>query len=84
MSTEGILSLCDRVKRESSSIVVHQLATEVEDLLAEAAPCGYAEPYATADGLVVVPDEWGGTGDPERVRHMARMLLRAADEAEGT
>lgn len=59
-----------------------QLAVAVLDLFAEAAPCGLAEPLFHHDGIDV-PNEWtGALVSAEDARHMARMLLRAADEAE--
>ena len=58
------------------------LADAVLDLLAEAAPCGLAAPIFHHGGIDV-PCEWTGElVSAEDARHMARMLLRAADEAE--
>jgi hypothetical protein len=52
----------------------------VADLLGEAQPCGFEEPEVNR--YVAVPMEWSGLQTAEDARHMARMLLRAADAAE--
>lgn len=55
------------------------------DLLAEAEPCGWEAPFVFAmrgGGKVKIPGSWGAAMPPEDARACARMLLRAADEAE--
>jgi hypothetical protein len=71
-----------------------RLARGVLDLLGEAQPCGWDEP--TVDrGLspvgILLPYQWGALVlspiaaiTPEDARHMARLLLRAADLADAS
>lgn len=64
----------------------HQLARGVIDLLAEAQPCGMEDlriQFTTEYGrVIVVPKFWTGVANPDDARHMARMLLRAADQCD--
>jgi len=60
----------------------------IMDLLAEEDPCGFELPNIGPGrvnpelNLVWVPYSWLGGATPEDARHMARMLLRAADAAD--
>lgn len=68
-----------------SSSAAGQLAIGVMDLLAESAPCGIdlaAVIRDDSDGPWISADWLHSEVSPEDARHMARMLLRAADEAE--
>ncbi len=62
------------------------LADAVLELLADDVTCGYERavgfPEFEGSPIVDVPSSWGGTRSPADARAMARMLLRAADEAE--
>lgn len=60
-----------------------RLAPAILDLLAEDAPCGFDAPRVR-DGFVHVPWSWAGSTsyEPDDARALARMLLRAADEAD--
>lgn len=57
-----------------------RLARAVLDLLAESAPCGWKAPSVGTSG-VRVPDSWAEWVTPDDARALARMLLRAADDA---
>ncbi len=67
-----------------------KLARAISDLFAEGSPCGYDMPrvvplYVNGRPIgygVNVPETWQGPADPDDARAMARMLLRAADEAD--
>lgn len=59
------------------------LARGFMDRLGESQPCGLDEPEVL-QGRVWQPAQWHQMGQtPEDTRHMARMLLAAADAAEG-
>jgi hypothetical protein len=66
--------------------VVRDFALDVMDLLSEADPCGWERPDAdllNMGPVVRIPQSWASESvDPADARHLARMLLRAADEAE--
>lgn len=77
-----LAALLDLARALPSSSAAGPLAIGVLDLLAEAAPCGLDEPWVDDHGIGV-PNEWAvDYVTAEDVRHMARMLLRVADEAE--
>lgn len=61
------------------------LAQGIIDMVGEPQPCGM-EPFEILDGELVIGDtnclEEGGRLSPSDARHMARLLLRGADEAE--
>jgi len=64
------------------------LASAVIDLLAEAEPCGMPLPDTVpppgdgTDGVIVIHEETAGVWVAADARHLARALLRAADEVE--
>lgn len=63
----------------------HQLAQGIIDLLDEPQPCSI-EPFDILDGELAIGDttclEEGGRISSTDARHLARLLLRGADEAE--
>lgn len=71
---------------KSNSEELRELGGGIIDLLAEATPCGWDRPnviHKDLDGGPWVSAEWlYREVSPEDARHIARMLLRAADEAE--
>lgn len=84
MTVADLIAIANNLVKSQSEEMV-ELGMGIIDLLAEADPCGFDlvqvikgdedGPWIQADWLV-------SEVSPTDARHMARMLLRAADEAE--
>lgn len=89
MKVAALLDLAVTVQQHgpNASLAAMELAEAVLDLLGEAAPCGYDQPELAPaiakPTLLFPPATWCAWVPPDDARAMARMLLRAADEAEG-
>lgn len=98
MTLTSLLDLARSLLSENGMAIndeADRLARGVLDLLAEAQPCGMEAPEVTreedVDGnpkpdgemLIQIPGRWNHWGGADDARHMARMLLHAADRAEG-
>lgn len=68
-----------------STATATDAAITVLELLSESAPCGWEEPRLFVDpdlDPIDIPRSWSGLVTADDARALARMLLRAADEAE--
>jgi hypothetical protein len=86
VTVDALLALAQRIQATGDTALIgsecRDLALSVIDLLGEAQPCGLDEPEVDR-GRVRIPEQWDQMNQlPEDARHMARMLLRAADAAE--
>lgn len=87
MKVTELLDLAATVQhRPNASLAAMELATDVVDLLGESDPCGFEPPEVrdvAGEIKLFPPATWCAWVTPDDARAMARMLLRAADEAEG-
>ncbi len=91
MTLNELLTLARRIQAAPHNIVSdghRHFAEAVLDLLSESAPCGLEQPeiiryrgHGTVDH-VRIPASWVADVEANDARHMARMLLVAADTAE--
>jgi hypothetical protein len=76
------------VEEDTRDIIngAHKLARGALDLLAESDACGWESPRITSSGYVAIPSQWRESDalDPGDAREWARMLLRAADQADAS
>ena len=86
MTLDDLLGI-GRHLRGSDREEMRELGDGIVDLLGESQPCGFDQPeLAPSIGkptLLWVPATWAAWVSADDARAMARMLLRAADEAEG-